>query len=99
MIYYIYYIYTYTSDLSELRNKEAFQQIKNEDLSSQTQNMISLNLQLQNSVMKAQSKAVELELKKLDLSQSEDHLKLLMVSNIGSNDKYLLFNKMIKCYY
>jgi len=42
--------------------------------------MISLNLQLQNSVMKAQSKAVELELKKLELSQSNDHLKLLMVN-------------------
>jgi len=66
------------NDLNELRNKEAFQQIKNEDLSSQTQNMISLNLQLQNSVMKAQSKAVELDLKKLDLSQSQDHLKLIM---------------------
>ncbi|ORY52257.1 hypothetical protein LY90DRAFT_670525, partial [Neocallimastix californiae] len=66
------------NDLNDIRNKEAFQQIKNEDLSSQTQNMISLNLQLQNSVMKAQSKAVELELKKLDLNQSTDHLSLIM---------------------
>ncbi|ORX54872.1 hypothetical protein BCR36DRAFT_581750 [Piromyces finnis] len=67
------------NDLKELRNKEQFQQIKNEDLSSQTQNMISLNLQLQNSVMKAQSKAVELDLKKLELNQSNDHLKLIMM--------------------
>ncbi|ORY19092.1 hypothetical protein LY90DRAFT_165055 [Neocallimastix californiae] len=40
--------------------------------------MMSLNIQLQNSVMKAQSKAVELDLKKLNLEQANDHLNLIM---------------------
>ena len=69
------------SDLNDLRNKEASQEVKNEYLSSQTQNMMSLNIQLQNSVMKAQSKAVELDLKKLNLEQANDHLNLIMVFN------------------
>ncbi|KAJ3084482.1 hypothetical protein HK102_000645 [Quaeritorhiza haematococci] len=46
-------------------------------LSSQTQAMLSLNLQLQSTVMKARAKAVELDLRKLDVAQVTEHLELV----------------------
>ncbi|TPX35279.1 hypothetical protein SmJEL517_g02234 [Synchytrium microbalum] len=48
-------------------------------LSSQTQAMISLNLQLQSSAVKAQVKSIELELRKLEAQQALDHLDLVLV--------------------
>ncbi|KAG0289079.1 hypothetical protein BGZ98_003991, partial [Dissophora globulifera] len=62
------------SDLEQLRQKESS---KTGGLVSQTQEMLSLNLQLQSSAMKAQAKAIDLELRKLDALQANEHLLLV----------------------
>ncbi|KAI8329056.1 dynein associated protein-domain-containing protein [Chlamydoabsidia padenii] len=62
------------SDLERLRHKEESQQSERQDLSSQSQAMMSLNMQLQSTVMKAQAKAIDLELRKLDAMQATDRL-------------------------
>ncbi|KAI8061430.1 dynein associated protein-domain-containing protein [Gongronella butleri] len=61
------------NDLEKLRQKEN-QQSQQPDLSSQSQAMMSLNLQLQSTVMKAQAKTIDLELRKLDAMQATDKL-------------------------
>lgn len=62
------------SDLEELRQKEESQASEKHNLSSQSQAMMSLNLQLQSTVMKAQAKSIDLELRKLDGAQANDRL-------------------------
>src|SRR6202012_3534033 len=46
-------------------------------LGSQSQAMLSLNLQLQSTAMKAQAKAIDLELRKLEAMQANDNLTLV----------------------
>lgn len=41
--------------------------------------MMSLNMQLQSTVMKAQAKAIDLELRKLDAMQATDKLAYIQV--------------------
>ncbi|KAF9353188.1 hypothetical protein BGX26_009024 [Mortierella sp. AD094] len=62
------------SDLEQLRQKE---ESKAGGLGSQSQAMLSLNLQLQSTAMKAQAKAIDLELRKLDALQAKDNLMLV----------------------
>ncbi|ORZ05753.1 dynein associated protein-domain-containing protein [Lobosporangium transversale] len=62
------------SDLEQLRQKE---ETKAGGLGSQSQAMLSLNLQLQSTAMKAQAKAIDLELRKLDALQANDNLMLV----------------------
>ncbi|KAJ1979239.1 hypothetical protein H4R34_002907 [Dimargaris verticillata] len=64
-------------DLAQRRSREAEQQFEAKELSSQSQAMLSLNLQLQSTVMKAQAKAIDLELRKLDAQQATEHLRFL----------------------
>ncbi|KAF7727233.1 hypothetical protein EC973_007846 [Apophysomyces ossiformis] len=65
------------SDLEQLRHKEESQQSEKQSLSSQSQAMMSLNLQLQSTVMKAQAKAIDLELRKLEAAQAQDRLSYI----------------------
>ncbi|CAO3646926.1 unnamed protein product [Cunninghamella blakesleeana] len=65
------------SDLEKLKQKEESQQNEKQDLSSQSQAMMSLNIQLQSTVMKAQAKAIDLELRKLDAMQATDKLSYI----------------------
>lgn len=65
------------SDLEQLRQKQEHQQSQNMSLTSQSQTMMSLNLQLQSTVMKAQAKAIDLELRKLDAAQANDRLSYI----------------------
>ncbi|KAL1934362.1 hypothetical protein VTP01DRAFT_6544 [Rhizomucor pusillus] len=62
------------SDLEQLRHKEQNQLSEKHSLSSQSQAMMSLNMQLQTTVMKAQAKAIDLELRKLEAAQANDRL-------------------------
>ncbi|KAF9110823.1 hypothetical protein BGX27_005836 [Mortierella sp. AM989] len=62
------------SDIEQLRQKE---ESKAGGLGSQSQAMLSLNLQLQSTAMKAQAKAIDLELRKLDALQANDNLMLV----------------------
>lgn len=41
--------------------------------------MMSLNMQLQTTVMKAQAKAIDLELRKLEAAQANDRLAYIQV--------------------
>ncbi|RKP34142.1 dynein associated protein-domain-containing protein, partial [Dimargaris cristalligena] len=65
------------SDLSDLRSRQAEQQTEAQELTSQSQAMLSLNMQLQSTVMKAQAKAIDLELRKLEAQQATEHLHFL----------------------
>jgi dynactin 1 len=70
-------VMTLQNDLEQLRNKEVNQQSEKRTLSSQSQAMMSLNMQLQSTVMKAQAKSIDLELRKLDASQANDRLSYI----------------------
>ncbi|KAI8138119.1 dynein associated protein-domain-containing protein [Fennellomyces sp. T-0311] len=69
------------SDLEQLRQQEVTKQSEKSSLSSQSQAMMSLNMQLQSTVMKAQAKAIDLELRKLDAAQANDRVKYTEVKS------------------
>lgn len=62
------------NDLEQLRHREESQLSESRNLSSQSQAMMSLNLQLRSTVMKSQAKAIDLELRKLDATQATERL-------------------------
>lgn len=70
-------VMTLQNDLEQLRHKEVSQQSEKQTLSSQSQAMMSLNMQLQSTVMKAQAKSIDLELRKLDAAQANDRLSYI----------------------
>lgn len=65
------------NDLEEFKHKEKNEQSEKITLSSQSQAMMSLNFQLQTTVMKAQAKAIDIELRKLEASQANDRLNMI----------------------
>lgn len=65
------------NDLEEFKHKEKNEQSEKLTLSSQSQAMMSLNFQLQTTVMKAQAKAIDIELRKLEASQANDRLNMI----------------------
>ncbi|KAG9306594.1 hypothetical protein G9A89_004791 [Geosiphon pyriformis] len=62
------------SDLDQTRQKEESQYSESKNLSSQSQTMLDLTFKLQSTVMKAQAKQIDLELRKLDAIQASDNL-------------------------
>ncbi|KAF9969019.1 hypothetical protein BGZ65_012363, partial [Modicella reniformis] len=60
-------------DLEQLRQKEESQG----GIGSQSQTVMNLNYQLQSTAMKAQAKAIDLELRKLDALQANDNLTMV----------------------
>ncbi|KAF8982492.1 hypothetical protein BGZ46_001161 [Entomortierella lignicola] len=62
------------SDLDHLRQKD---ESAAGGMGSQSQAMLSLNLQLQSTAMKAQAKAIDLELRNLEATQARDNLTLV----------------------
>ncbi|CEG82120.1 Putative Dynactin 1 [Rhizopus microsporus] len=68
---------TLQNDLEHLKHKEVSQQSERRTLSSQSQAMMSLNIQLQSTVMKAQAKSIDLELRKLEAQQANDRLSYI----------------------
>jgi hypothetical protein len=67
------------SDMEQLRRKEGSQLMESRNLNSQTQVVQRLTMQLQTNVMKAQAKAMDLELRRLDAFQAADHLTCIKV--------------------
>ena len=65
------------NDLQEFKQKEKNDQTEKITLTSQSQAMMSLNMQLQTTVMKAQAKAIDIELRKLEASQANDRLNMI----------------------
>jgi dynactin 1 len=68
-------------DIERLKDMQMDQNGPDSDrLKSQSQAMISLNLQLQTTVMKAQAKQIDLELRKLEVTQATQHLSYIEAS-------------------
>jgi dynactin 1 len=65
------------NDLDQLKQKEESEMVEKHTLTSQSQAMMSLNFQLQTSVMKAQAKSIDLELRKLDAAQANDRINII----------------------
>ena len=63
-----------------MRQREASHSSESNDFSSRSQAMLNLNYQLQSTVMKAQAKQIDLELRKLDATQASDNLAYVQVS-------------------
>ncbi|RUS14207.1 dynein associated protein-domain-containing protein [Jimgerdemannia flammicorona] len=70
---------TLQHDLEQLRHKEESQLSETRNLSSQTQAMMSINMTLQSTVMKAQAKSIDLELRRLEALQATDNLAYVQV--------------------
>lgn len=64
------------NDLTKMREKYSETQ-STEELSSQTQAMLNLNLQLQSSALKATAKSVEQDLRKLEVQESKLHVDIM----------------------
>jgi dynactin 1 len=71
------------SDLEQLRQHQATQEAESQNLTSQSQAMLNLNLKLQSTVLKSQVKAIDLELRELEARQAAEHLAIVQVSAIG----------------
>ncbi|KAF9970328.1 hypothetical protein BGZ73_006963 [Actinomortierella ambigua] len=71
------YVASLQADLEQLRQREEAKQSGAGGMGTQSQAMLSLNLQLQSTAMKAQAKAIDLELRKLDALQANDNLQLV----------------------
>jgi dynactin 1 len=65
--------------MDSLREQHVNQLSETHTLSSQSQAVLNLNLKLQSSATKAQSKTIDLELRKLEASQATDHLGIVQV--------------------
>ena len=66
--------------MEHLREKHQLQQTESQTLSSQSQAMMNLNMKLQNTVMRNQSKATDSELRKFEGVQAKHHLEIILVS-------------------
>ena len=64
-------------DLNETRKEHQSEKSTREQLASQSQAMLSLNLSLKASVTKGHSKAVDLELQKMDAIQARKEVGLM----------------------
>ncbi|KAJ1996750.1 hypothetical protein H4R26_006076, partial [Coemansia thaxteri] len=64
------------SDLQQLREREHSQASEAASISSKTQEMMSLNLQLRSTVMKAKAKAIDLEVRRLEADQAAELLAM-----------------------
>ncbi|KAI8869454.1 hypothetical protein GQ42DRAFT_111903, partial [Ramicandelaber brevisporus] len=65
------------ADIEQLRSREQEQQSEVRALASQSQAMQALKHQLQSTTAKAQAKAIDLELRRLDSEQATEHLQLV----------------------
>lgn len=68
------------SDLDLMREQQTAAQTDVQQLSSQSQAMLSLNMKLQNTVMKTQVKTLDLELRRLDAQQAVERLNITKAS-------------------
>ncbi|KAG0655268.1 hypothetical protein C6P46_001082 [Rhodotorula mucilaginosa] len=65
------------ADLEQLRQHQATQEAESQNLTSQSQAMLNLNLKLQSTVLKSQVKAIDLELRELEARQAAEHLAIV----------------------
>lgn len=67
------------SDLDQMREQQNTAQTDVQQLSSQTQSMLSLNMKLQQTVSKAQVRSIDLELRKLEAKEAIERLMIIKV--------------------
>lgn len=65
------------SDLEDMRASQTVTQGESEKLSDRSRAMMDLNMKLQISAAKAQSKTIELELRRLEAQEAEQHLEIV----------------------
>lgn len=65
------------SDLEDMRASQQITEAEANDLSSRSRVMLDLNMRLQMSASKAQVKAIDLELKRLEAQESAEHLSIV----------------------
>jgi hypothetical protein len=68
------------SEIDTLRVQQATQEFESASTSKEAQALLNLNLKLQSTATKAQSKTIDLELKRLEASQLAEHMKIVTVS-------------------
>ncbi|KAL8771633.1 MAG: hypothetical protein Q9194_004839 [Teloschistes cf. exilis] len=67
------------TDLEEMRTSQQLTEAEANDLTSRSKAMMDLNLRLQTSATKAQVKAIDLELGKLEAEESAEHLSIIQL--------------------
>jgi dynactin 1 len=67
------------SEIDELRVQQASQEYETATSSKESQAVLNLNLKLQSTAVKAQSKTVDLELKKIEAAQLAEHMRIVQV--------------------
>ncbi|KAL8724428.1 MAG: hypothetical protein Q9181_006823 [Wetmoreana brouardii] len=67
------------TDLEEMRASQQLTEAEANDLSSRSKAMMDLNLRLQTTATKAQIKAIDLELGKLEAEESAEHLSIVQL--------------------
>lgn len=65
------------SDLEDIRASNAVSETESEQLNSRSRAMLDLNMKLQLSASKAQVKTIDLELRRLDAQEAEQHLEIV----------------------
>lgn len=75
-------LYPLNSDLTTLREQQHTAESDAQNLTSQTQTMLNLNLKLQSTVNKGQVKTIELDLRKMEAAQAVERLN---ITRVGSN--------------
>ncbi|WRT67723.1 uncharacterized protein IL334_004695 [Kwoniella shivajii] len=90
------------SEIDVLRMQQASVESKTASTSKEAQALMNLNLKLQSTAVKAQSKTVDLELKKLEAAQLTEHLRIVTSylpdayneTEVDSTNIYLFFNRI-----
>ena len=67
------------SDLEDMRASQQITETEANELSSRSRAMLDLNMRLQVSASKAQVKAIDLELRRLDAQESAEHLAIVQM--------------------
>ncbi|RXK41589.1 dynactin 1 [Tremella mesenterica] len=66
-------------EIDDLRMQQATQEVEVATNTKEAQAILNMNLKLQSSVVKQQSKTIDLELKKLEVAQLTEHLRIVQV--------------------
>nr|XP_019012815.1 dynactin 1 [Kwoniella pini CBS 10737]OCF51596.1 dynactin 1 [Kwoniella pini CBS 10737] len=90
------------NEIDELRMQQANVVSETASTSKEAQALMNLNLKLQSTAVKAQSKTVDLELKKLEAAQLAEHLKIVISylpdayneTEVDSTTIYLFFGRL-----
>nr|XP_018262298.1 dynactin 1 [Kwoniella dejecticola CBS 10117]OBR84456.1 dynactin 1 [Kwoniella dejecticola CBS 10117] len=90
------------SEIDELRMQQATVESETASTSKDAQALMNLNLKLQSTAVKAQSKTVDLELKKLEAAQLAEHLRIVTSylpdayneTEVDSTTIYLFFGRV-----